>query len=232
MVGNKIKINAEYWLHFFLFFDTDLKYGTQKLKCGASMCSHKGCTFDHLKLKGGDECQHKTLPATNKTLQTDHAQDDDDNEVSSVQDKEVEEWKRSDSGLEKSIDDSLKTTATTTSGFLEIDYSQKDGSKADKLDISYNSTNNGDDEDENDEIPSLAMDSEEDDADWDKCSSTKDVSSSMKKSCDSMDLGDGFELIKSPADLDEVLSVEVVDASAEKQSEENAEGIKNSNQCA
>ena len=31
-------------------------------------------------------------------------------------------------------------------------------------------------EDENDEIPSLAMDSEEEDADWDKCSSTKDVS--------------------------------------------------------
>ena len=191
------------------------------------MCSHKGCTFDHSKFKGGDKCQHKTLPVTDKTLQIDETQDDEDNEVSSVQDKEVEEWKRSDSGLEKSIDDSLKTTATTTSGFLEIDYSQKDGSKDDKLDISYNSTNNGDDEDENDEIPSLAMDSEEDDADWDKCSSTKDVSSSMKKSCDSMDLGEGFELIKSPVDLDEVLAVEVVDASADKQSEENAEGIKN-----
>merc|ERR1711997_1328426 len=166
----------------------DLKYGTQKIKCGVSMCSHKGCTFDHSKFKGGDKCQHKTLPATDKTLEIDETQDDEDNEVSSVQDKEVEEWKRSDSGLEKSIDDSLKTAATTTSGFLEIDYSQKDGSKNDKLDISYNSTNNGDDEDEYDEIPSLAMDSEEDEADWDKCSSTKDVSSSMKKSCDSMDL--------------------------------------------
>ena len=196
------------------------------------MCSHKGCTFDHSQFKSGDKCKHKPLAATDKTLQTDETQDDDDNEVSSAQDKEIEEWKRSDSGLEKSIDDSLKTTATTTSGFLEIDYSQKDGSKNDKLDISYNSTNNGDDEDENDEIPSLAMDSEEDDADWDKCSSTKDVSSSMKKSCDSMDLGDGFELIKSPADLDEVLAVEVVDASADKQSEENAEGIKNLNLCA
>ena len=196
------------------------------------MCSHKGCTFDHAKLKGEDKCQYKSLPATDKTLQTNETQDDDDHEVSSVQDKEVEEWKRSDSGLEKSIDDSLKTTATTTSGFLEIDYSQKDGSRDDKLDISYNSTNNGDDEDENDEIPSLAMDSEEDDADWDKCSSTKDVLSSMKKSCDSMDLGDGFELIKSPAELDEVLPVEVVDASADKQSEENAGGIENSNQYA
>ena len=195
------------------------------------MCSHKGCTFDHSQFKSGDKCQPKTLAATDKTLQTDETQDDDDNEVSSVQDKEVEEWKRSDSGLEKSIDDSLKTTATTTSGFLEIDYSQKDGSKDDKHDISYNSTNNGDDEDENDEIPSLAMDSEEDDADWDKCSSTKDVSSSMKKSCDSMDLGDGFELIKSPADLEEALPVEVIDASADKHSEENAEGIENSNQC-
>ena len=213
-----------------LFFDTDLKYGTQKIKCGASMCSHKGCTFDHSKFKGGDKCQHK--PAIDDKLQTDDPRDDEDNEGSSAQDKEVEEWKRSDSGLEKSIDDSLKTTATTTSGFLEIDYSQKDGSKNDKLDISYNSTNNGDDEDENDEIPSLAMDSEEDDADWDKCSSTKDVLGSMKKSCDSMDLGDGFELIKSPAELDEVLPVEVVDASADRQSEENAGGIKNPNRYA
>ena len=46
-----------------------------------------------------------------------------------------------------------------------------------------------------------------------------------------MDLGDGFELIKSPADLDEVLPVEVVDVSADKQSKENAEGIDNSKQC-
>ena len=195
------------------------------------MCSHKGCTFDHSLLKSGDKCQHKPFPATVETLQTNETQGDDDNEVSSAQDKEIEEWKRSDSGLEKSIDDSLKTTATTTSGFLEIDYSQKDGSKNDKLDISYNSTNNGDDEDENDEIPSLAMDSEEDDADWDKCSSTKDVSNSMKKSCDSMDLGDGFELIKSPTDLEGVLTVEFVDTSADKQAEENTEGTENLDRC-
>ena len=162
----------------------DLKYATEK------RCSHKGCTFDHAKLKKNESCENNQIAADDKGYSTEILCNEP--EVLSLSEKDGEN-KRSDSGLEKSLNESL----ATTSGFLEIENSQKDSSKYDKLDISFNSSNNGDDEE--DDVPSLALDSD-DDAEWDKCSSTKDPLSGIKRSSESINVGDinDFEMVKPP----------------------------------
>ena len=151
--------------------------------------------FDHSKLNHANVCQNIQCIEENKDIPVETFSNTRENLT--FNNKDIED-KRPDSGMEKSLNDSL----TTTSGFLEIENSQKENSKQDKLDASSNSMNNGDDEDE--DIPSLAIDSE-DDMEWDKCSSTKERPNSgiaIKRSSESIEMDDEneYEIIKDVED--------------------------------
>ena len=173
-----------------------MKYGTN------SNCSHKGCTFDHSKLKTNHEdrypCQEhvKTCKLAEEIEDNEDIKSDTEDFVS-LNDTD-DRQRRADSGMDKSINDSIATT-TSTSGFVEIESSQKENSKEENIDISFNSTNNADDEaEEEDNIPSLALDSD-DEEEWDKCStSAKDASNNSNRLTNSAENDDGnsFEIIK------------------------------------
>ena len=183
-----------------------MKYGTN------AKCSHQGCTFDHSKLKSKhDHHVENSVPGNQdnsiggKKENVDTKSDSEDDFIMEMLNDKDDRHRRSDSGMDKSINDSVATT-NSSSGFVEIESSQKDNSKENNVDISFNSTNNADDEEEEDDnIPSLAMDSDDDDDDWDKCSSsTKERTNVTSRLTESSDIGDGndFEMIKSPADDD------------------------------
>ena len=203
-----------------------MKYGT------SSDCSHKGCTFDHSKLKANhdENKEDKENPVNYRCVQEIPENEEtksDSEDFVSLNDKD-DHQRRADSGMDKSINDSLATSST--SGFVEIESSQKENSKEENIDISFNSTNNADDEEEEDDnVPSLAMDSDDDDEEWDKCSSsTKGVSNDSNRLSESNEICDGndFEMVKSHDDND-VKSVHVTQETSGKDSSiETTEGCK------
>ena len=97
-----------------------------------SKCSHQGCTFDHskLKTKHGEHDEDVGIDNNDKCIEEAKENggvksDSEDDFITEMLNDKDDRHKRADSGMDKSINDSIATT-TSTSGFVEIESSQKE----------------------------------------------------------------------------------------------------------
>ena len=184
-----------------------MKYGS------TGNSSYKGCTLEHSvpnQANNSNVTQSSEDNENNKRISTDSlpASDDIPNIRMNPDDKVGE------NATEKSLNESV----TTTSGFIEIESSQNKCVQ-DNVDISLNSTNDGDDD-----VPSLILDSD-DDLEWDKCSSTNDelhLDNNEDKCSDSLEIreDDEFEMIKGPNETNYRLATTINDTKHQTQKAE------------